>query len=358
MLAFFRLENTGIKVKSIHVHRKFELFTESLPTQIKRRDNKLSISIKEFTDWVDSEDISTLFYQADKRKKEPSSRLQPLFIVPSFFTITIEVMPRKLKKILKAYLEHHKRGEVKSKNKTCFGYGFTKNLFKVFLKRIQFRQGKHARFQLGNHGPKKTVQDEFTNTFEDAFPKEFSLWRKGKYCLGFFEHLFLLHFEKKITITEIQTVLPNLKQRIISSSPIRNLSLNHIHLPSIIRWDFPDYVNKENEKISSDTIKVIEVIESSQDEYVAYVNRDHIRPISLNKKNESGGLIYEIAMNGEAEFSRYARGYEYIQSDKRFRLVSKSGTRHSKIIEVMDGYIIPAKGVKITLLKEDEQKAD
>ncbi|MEO0582142.1 MAG: hypothetical protein AAF135_07970, partial [Bacteroidota bacterium] len=205
-----------------------------------------------------------------------------------------------------------------------------------------FRQGRIMHIRLGEPN-----QDEFLKVFGKKYQDEFRLWQAGIYLLPFWTHLLYLQQQRKLTIQAI-TALPDEK---VDTHKV--LGFNQVNLNTFLKISLsPKKPLKSYSNVDEDILHTIELTEADGQQFFAYLNHNYDRPILFSRNHKSGDLLYTLASDGYADFNRYNRVFEYLRTDKRFKLFAQSKFPHRSIVRRdKEGYIVPADGLSISFLQ-------
>jgi len=275
-------------------------------------------------------------------EEKPSDAEWDYLIAPQFIRTHLELNQKLLSEKLHTYLLHYARGELVHQ-RSYFGVNFMDHLMRAFLQKLQFRQGRQVHVTIGG-----LDHDEFLKIFADQFPEEYELWSLGKYDLPFWEHLLYSEQQGKLKILDLKTAMVD------EYVETQFIGLDHICTQTRLRFTLPRAkLTQKALKEANTSISVIEVAKAEGNYFFTYLNRDYQRPIVLNRNHKSGELIYLLAKDGYAEFKRFRKVFDYIQSDHRFKLFAHSSYAQQPILARNNhGSIIPAKEVQIMLLDD------
>ena len=262
-------------------------------------------------------------------------------IAPHFFQFSLNIEKDVLKERMKDYLSRYGKEKLDS-NKSYFGLSFMERLFKSFFKTMLFRQGRKMIIKLGR--PKT---DEFLQVFARKYQAEFLLWNEGIYSIPYWTHLLYLQHLGKLSLKSISV---SVHEKLDSH---KILGLNMVDLSVQIKISLsPKKPLKSYSNVDEDILHTIELTEADGQQFFAYLNHNYDRPILFSRNHKSGDLLYTLASDGYADFNWYNRVFEYLRTDKRFKLFAQSKFPHQSIVmRDKEGYIVPADGLSISFLQ-------
>ena len=323
------LTDTGISISSVRIDPlaiTLDHINESILDRPLKKEEALSIL--EHPNLLPSTD------GGEEILVRPDTELASLLTLPGFFWITLKLNPKRIKKSLKQFCQAYRQGTL-THSKPIFSYTFMNRLLKKVINVLSFRQGK--RFLLGT----ETCQ-EFFQIFKEDFPGEYRVWKQGEYTLPLYTHLIALDQFDLISLEGFHCSP--------KTSDLDHKAIAFHKVPFAmnigITLNFPK--PKRQLSFGSQRIHVIEVVPDDNHEYLVYVNRDYRKPITLNRKQKTGSLIYTLAEEGYAEWQPYCRVFEYVNSDPRFRLFAKKRFKVSPLLQRNEeGHIVPAEGITL-----------
>lgn len=283
-------------------------------------------------------------HQWDDKRLIPREIAQE-YVMPRFLNFKLKIKRTLLNKKLRAACKEFFES-VSEKGQHFFGKPFCKEVFERFFDTMQFRQGKHFRFNFGalveeDH----EVSDEFVDIFAKHFSYEFDLWKKGIYEFPFFWYLVDGHLNQKLILHNIAVRFDDISQFEQGPIALDWLGLDRVPLLASLLVSFSE--ERKTEPPRGGPISSIEVVLGDQPQFIVYINQRYSHPILLSKKQRSGLLIYELATNLYAPLDKHRKAFDYIRRDRRFKLFSQSGAVFTQILEDDgDGGILPAKGVR------------
>ena len=254
-------------------------------------------------------------------------------IAPQFLELSLVANRKVVRKHLNDYFSAYRKGSLPL-HKSHFGFRFMSRLMQRFLQVMRFRQGRGIILTLGG-------QDEFLQTFKDEYEVEYELWKSGTYSLPFWDHLFYLEHLGELSVISIETKVQNHWQA------EQVLGWNAIPIAATVRLELPEEkLLTSSAALKDESIHLIEVAESTGNRFFVYINGQYDRPVLFSRQHKSGDLIYTLTYSGFAEFDPFRRVYEYIQTDRRFKLFAQSGFSQIPILaRDKEGYIVPAEGI-------------
>ena len=268
------------------------------------------------------------------------------FILPAFFTFGFDINQKVLKKALNTYISQYREDVLLLPDNNYFGFAFAKNVFEALIDRLAFRQTKRTVLTFRSNGKKKKgIHDEFTEVFQEKFPKEYTLWEQGTYHFPFWETMFALEQAGKLRIYHLSA-----KRKLpCPEEPNPNLSWHGIdQQPLSLTLEFALILSKESLDRKGKKIELIEIGESDSDTFPVFINQNYVQTLTFSRKTKLGNLLYTIAREGYLEYDKSLKKTLEYSADKRCKLFSKTEYVASKLFEIDDdGYIIPVPGVRV-----------
>ena len=391
------LKDAGITIQTVepdfeNFPFQEEEFEETDPDEVRRSFlkklyqryiSKIFRSPKEFSsEWLEDQ-INHKRYRGIKRNgtsqhmipeslsfQEFESFTLPL-IAPYFFTFTFKVNQKNLKKAIENYMQQYQEGKLHLAENNYFSYERTDAVVKAFLKRLADRQRTHKEqsFRPKNFNTGKTgLKDDFLAAFAKEFPDDFTSWKEGLYELPLIEHLICLELAGKIKISGISIQQPQLSGWDILNTEkdetheenyremVRCLS-EKMDTQAVILFDNHSSKNTPSRSHTQERIiNLIEVEKSSNDKFVVYLNQDYLHPVRFSKRNKTGQLIYNIARKGKVDYSSFARQYEYIQTDRKFKLFAQTDFVHILLLTRKGKKIVPNASIVYQLIERPDPR--
>lgn len=294
---------------------------------------------------------STHFEQHWDDKQLTPEEIAKEYVLPRFLNFKLAIkrttLNKKLREACKQFFE-----SVSNKGQHFFGKPFCNQVFERFFRTMQFRQGNRFRFNFGILVEEDyEISDEFVDIFSKHFTYEFDLWKKGIYQFPFFWYLIQGHLNKRFTVQNIIAQVDDLRQFEQGSIALDWLGFDRVPLVSSLLVSLSE--ERKTVPPRGSPITTIEVVPGDHPQFIVYVNQQYHHPILLSKKQRSGLLIYEIAINLYAPLDTHRKAFDYIRRDRRFKLFSQSGAVFTQILETDgDGGILPAEGVRFRIHEE------
>lgn len=281
--------------------------------------------------------------------------------------LEFEINRRQLNNRFRQYLDAFERDQLQLKRgRKTFPFVESIQIFEAFIRDlISQQESQHLTFELaeGSHST-GNLEDAFTQSFKQHFPKAFKLWRSGLYYFPFYEALAWAENKRLLRVQEfvIATNGSSFFERLLKGNQLsRNRSFNAVKLKAYLALDIlsdhysPSITPKQT--FVGDEIQLLEVVKTDRSRFKVYLNGDRKNPIYLTQNNKAGEIIYDVAAGQEVDFRHYRKNMDYINNDPNFKLYSQTDFNpgillEKKVDEDGNSLIGPVEGIQFRMIEE------